>query len=138
MILNEEIKRIKSTEKEARKFGIQVGLVFMIITLILFISDKGNSHYFFIVGGVLIILGQLFPQLLIIPNKLWMSLGVVLGYFSSRIILFVLFYFILTPIGIAAKIFGKNFLEKKINIEKKSYWNIRNNHYNKSQTEKQF
>jgi len=108
-LITEEIKRIKSTEKEARKFGIQVGLVFMIITLILFISDKGNSHYFFIVGGVLIILGQLFPQLLIIPNKLWMSLGVVLGYFSSRIILFVLFYFILTPIGIAAKIFGKNF-----------------------------
>jgi hypothetical protein len=138
MILIDEIKRIKSTEKEARKFGIQVGLVVMIIALILFTSGKGNSHYFFIAGGVLIVLGQFFPQLLILPNKLWMSFGVVLGYFSSRIILFVLFYFILTPIGIAAKIFGKNFLDKKINIERKSYWNTRNNLYNKSQTEKQF
>lgn len=134
-----ELKNIVSTEKEARKFGIQIGIVLILISVLMFILQKHSYYYSFAAGGGLILLGLIFPKALIHPNRIWMSLAVVLGFFSSRIILFILFYLILTPIGLIAKLSGKDFLDEKIDRTQKSYWNLRENKiYDKSQTEKQF
>ena len=53
--------------------------------------------------------------------------------------LLILFYLILTPIGLIARIFGKDFLDLKLNKEQASYWNIRETvKYEKLDTERQF
>lgn len=138
-MLIDEIKNIVSTEREARKFGVQIGIVLILIGLVLLILHRNSAQYFLIVSMLLIILGIIFPKILIIPNKIWMSFGVILGFFTSRLILYLLFYLVITPIGFIAKIMGKDFLDEKIEKNRKSYWNIRSKEtYNKSQTEKQF
>ena len=43
----------------------------------------------------------------------------------TRLILTVIFYLILTPTGFILRLFGKKFLQLKINREKVSYWNMR-------------
>lgn len=138
-MLIEEIKNIKSDKKECRKFGITVGIVLLLIGIILYFYSKLSAPYFIGAGGSLILLGLLVPIVLFPLQKIWMTLAVVLGFVMSRIILTALFYFVVTPIAIIAKLFGKNFIDLKIERKKKSYWNYREEEdYKKITTERQF
>ena len=68
-----------------------------------------------------------------------MVFAVVLGFFMTRLILSFLFYIIFTIIGLTAKLAGKDFLDKKIEKDKSSYWNYRDQtEYDKITTERQF
>ena len=68
-----------------------------------------------------------------------MVFAVVLGWFMTRVILSLLFYVIITPIGLVLRIFGKDFLEIKKESVQGSYWNQRDSNLEKNQNyEKQF
>ena len=118
----EEIKNIKSSKKDLRKFGITVGSVLVVLAIVFYFLDRSYFIYFSAAGLVLIIMGFISPVILKPLNKVWMGLAVVLGWLSSRIILIVVFYLVLTPISLIAKISGKKFLDLKYKSEKDSYW----------------
>lgn len=124
-MLKEEFKHIKETKKDLRKFGITVGGVLSAIAVLLYYFEKSSVIYFAVIGGLLILFGVLFPQLLKPLNRIWMSLAIVLGYFMSRVILTVLFYFVLTPIALLAKLVGKKFMILKYDKSAKTYWEKR-------------
>jgi uncharacterized membrane protein len=121
----EEIKAIKSTKKELRNFGLVVGGVLIAIGAFLFWKERPAAPYFVAPGVALAVLGLIIPSILKPLQKVWMGFAVIMGFFMTRVIISILFFLILTPLGIAAKIFGKKFLELKIDKEKTSYWNIR-------------
>ena len=54
-------------------------------------------------------------------NKIWFKFGILLGKFVSPIVLGIIFFFVVTPIGILMKVLGKDLLSLKNNNEK-SYW----------------
>jgi hypothetical protein len=54
-----------------------------------------------------------------------MVLAVCMGWVMTRIILSVLFFFVLTPLGLIAKIAGKHFLIKSPQEGIESYWRRR-------------
>jgi hypothetical protein len=138
-MLIEEIKNIDSGKKELRKFGISVGGVLVIIAAILFYFDNLLYQYFGILGALLILFGLILPKLLFPFQKIWMTLAVILGFIMTRVILSILFYLIITPIGFVTRLIGKDFLDLKIEKEKKSYWNVRERKgYEKINTERQF
>jgi multisubunit Na+/H+ antiporter MnhG subunit len=134
----EEIKNIKSDKKELKKFGLSVGIVVFILGIILFACEKSSFLYFLIIGGVLILSGVLLPKFLLPFQKIWMIFAVIMGFAMTRIILAVLFYLIITPISLITKLLRKDFLNLKIEKEKSSYWNMRDEEYSKNSTEKQF
>ena len=122
MSLIEEIKNIKSSKKDLRKFGITVGSVLVVLAIVFYFLDRSYFIYFGAAGLVLIIMGFISPVILKPLNKVWMGLAIVLSWLSSRIILIVVFYLVLTPISLIAKISGKKFLDLKYKSEKDSYW----------------
>lgn len=124
-MLKEEFKHIKESKTDLRKFGLTVGIILAGIGALLFYFEKPSAIYFTIIGGLLILLGILFPQLLKLINKVWMSLAIVLGFIMTRVILTTLFYLVITPIGLIAKIFGKKFMELKYDSSAKTYWEKR-------------
>ena len=124
MIL-EEIKNIKESKKDLRKFGLTVGIVFLAIAAFLFWKGKESYLALGIVGGFLVIVGLLFPIILRPLNKTWMTLAILMGWVMTRVILTILFFTVLTPLGFIAKLFGKNFLDLKLDKEQNSYWEIR-------------
>ena len=124
MIL-EEIKNIKETKKDLRKFGITVGTVLLIIAGILFWREKDSYLYFGIAGLLLLLTGLAFPAILKLLNKVWMTLAILMGWVMTRVILTILYYLVLTPIRILATLFGKNFLDLTIDKSAKSYWEVR-------------
>ena len=45
-----------------------------------------------------------------------------LGWINTRLILFIIFYLVFTPIGLVMRLFGVDLLDKKIDKNKNSYW----------------
>jgi hypothetical protein len=124
-MLKDEFKHIKETKKELRKFGLTVGGVLAVIAALLFYFGKPSAIYFAVIGGLLILLGALFPQMLKPLNKIWMGLAIILGFIMSRVILTILYYLVLTPIGLLAKIVVKKFMILKYDKSVKTYWEKR-------------
>ena len=124
-MFKEEFKHINETKKDLRKFGITVGGVILAIGLVLFYFEKSSAIYFVVTGGLLILFGTLFPNILKPINRIWMSLAIILGFIMSRVILTILFYLLLTPIALLAKLVGKKFMILKYDKSAKSYWEKR-------------
>ena len=124
-MLKEEFKHIKETKRDLRKFGLTVGGVLAAIAVLLFYFEKPSTIYFAVIGGLLILCGALIPQLLKPLNKIWMSLAIILGFIMSRVILTILFYLVLTPIALLAKLVGKKFMILKYDKSAKTYWEKR-------------
>ena len=124
-MIKEEFKNIKETKKDLLKFGITVGGVLILIAALLFYLDKSSAPYFGVVGAILFLSGIIIPQVLKPLNKIWMGLAIVLGFFMSRLILTILFYLILTPIALIAKLVRKKFMILKYDKSAKTYWEKR-------------
>ena len=134
----EELNNIKFGRKDLKNFGYTIGFILLIISVFLFVRERDSSIYFFSLGLIFIGLGIIIPTVLKPAYKIWMSFAVIIGWIMTRIILSVLFYLIISTIGIFARLFGKDFLNLK-SKNNESYWNIRNKEYELNQDyEKQF
>ena len=134
----EEINSIKSSRKDLKNFGFTIGFILIVIGVFLFVKEKDLFIYFFSIGSILIILGGIAPVILKPFYKIWMIFAVIIGWIMTRVILSVLFFSIITTIGIFTRLIGKDFLNLK-SKNNESYWNIRNKEYELNQDyEKQF
>jgi len=122
MFFEEEIRNIKSGKKEVRQFGITIGIVLGLLGGLLFLRQKDFYAYFLIFSAAFFVSALVLPALLKPVQKVWMSLAIVIGWFMTRVILTVLFYLVVTPIAIVARIFGKRFLDTALNRDVNSYW----------------
>lgn len=121
----EEIKNIKSGKKELRQFGITIGAVLGFLGVWFLWQDKEGGYVLLSSAVVLFALGFILPLLLKPLHKLWMTLAILLGWLMTRIILIILFYLVVTPIGLLARLCGKDFLNKKFDRKVNSYWILR-------------
>ena len=124
-MFKDEINNIKEDKTTLRKFGLTVGAVLLLVGIVLYLTGKSSSVVFGGVGVLLILLGLILPNILKPLNKIWMSLAVILGWFMSRLILFILFYIVITPIGFFLRIAGKDFLNLRTGKNSESYWEKR-------------
>ncbi len=135
----EEIKNIKSGKRELRKFGIVVGIVLGLLGVLFLWRGKDTYSYFLILSAAFLILGLAVPILLKPIHKVWMTLAELLGWLMTRVILSVLFYLVVTPIGLLARLSGKDFLDSKFDRNANSYWIPKGTvKFEKSNYERQF
>ena len=113
-----EIKSIKTGRKDLVKFGLIIGIIFVVLSFLL----KDYFTVLFSIGIALVLGGLVAPTLLRYPYLAWMSFAVIMGFFVFRIILAILFYLVILPIALIAKIFGRDVLDKNFQKQKESYW----------------
>ena len=101
------------------------GIVFFIVFLILAIYPlKNNGNiiiYLLIISFVFLALGLTNSRLLTPLNKIWFKFGIFLGKIVSPLVMGIIFFLLVTPIGILMRLFKKDLLNLKYN-SKKSYW----------------
>jgi hypothetical protein len=124
-MLIDEIKSIKSSKRDLKNFGLTVGSAAGILGVVLSWSGKEYGRYFLYAAVGFLLAGMAFPIALKPVQRLWMRAAVILGWFMTRIIIAILFYAVLTPTGVVARLFGKEFLDMRIDKSRKSYWNYR-------------
>ena len=133
-----ELNSIESSRKDLKNFGFIIGFILVVIGAFLFFREKDSFVYFFSIGLFFIGIGIITPVALKPIHKIWMTFAIIIGWVMTRVILSVLFYLIISTIGIFARLVGKDFLNLK-SKNNESYWNIRNKEYELNQDyEKQF
>ena len=97
------------------------GLIWSVI--IAFFSIKHNIISLKFVSLSFFLSSLLFPEIFlkIYFYQAWVKFGNIIGNLNSKLIILILFFFVVTPIGFILKIFGKKFLIKRIDKKKKSY-----------------
>ena len=118
----EDIKQQKTGDRDLRKFGLMVGGVFAVLGLLFLWRHKSYYPYFLWPGTGLIAAGAVWPRVLKWIYVGWMSLAFVLGFVMAHVILTLLFFLVITPIGLVARLFGQDFLRLKLDRNSKSYW----------------
>ena len=104
-----------------RNFGIVFFLVFIIIAVYPLTYSGGITIWSLIVSLIFLFLGLINSKILNPLNKLWFKFGIFLGKIISPIIMGAIFFFVVTPIGIIMRLFGKDLLNLKSGSIK-SYW----------------
>ncbi len=118
----EEIKNIQCGKIELRKFGLTIGIVLGLLGGLYYFREKDFYTYFIILSSFLVLSGLVFPMVLKPIYKVWMSFAIVMGWVMTRVILILLFYFVITPISFVARLGGKDFLNIRFNRRENSYW----------------
>ena len=126
-MLIEELEHIDKSDEAVKKTGLTVGIVLIIISMLLWYFGKSSFVYFSSIGGLFVILALIAIPILRPFHKLWMMLALLMGFVMSRVILTMLYYFVLTPIGLLAKIVGKKFMTLGFDKKVVTYWEKREN-----------
>ena len=104
-----------------RSFGVVFFVVFLAISLWPLISDNNIRIWSLIISFIFLALGLINSIFLSPLNKLWFKFGILLGKFMSPLIMAVIFFIVVTPIGLIMRIFNKDLLKLKFNKDK-TYW----------------
>ena len=140
-MLIQEIKNVANIKdyKVFRKFGITIGTVLVLLGIILSIKAGNYLLFLSLAGLVLMLVSLMFSKLLRPLYIIWMSIAAVLGFIMSRIILSLIYYLVFAPVGIILRILKKDLLDRKIEPDKESYWNMRKaENYRPEDSEKQY
>src|SRR5207244_8686677 len=90
----------ESGNRRLSSFGLTVGGMFAVIGFWpLFVRDQEVRWWAVILAGLLMVPALVFPGSLSWIYKRWMALGHIMGWINTRIILGVVFYLVVTPIG---------------------------------------
>ena len=110
------------TQKDLLIFTIIWFFVFIVIAL--YPLKSGQDVRLWAVGLSIIFLALSFVPIILLPiYKLWVKFGMLVGKINSFLILNLLFYIIITPMGLIVRLFGGDLLSKKIDKNRDSYWN---------------
>ena len=108
-----------------KSFGLLFFIVFLIIGLWPLKNGDSLNIYFIAISITFLILGLINSKLLSPLNKIWIKLGEVLGIIISPIVMFLVYFIVLTPISLIIRLFGKDLLGLKFFKKNESYWIIR-------------
>ena len=96
----------RQSNRELRKFGITVGLAFLVLgSISWWRGHELPPRVLWSAGALLIVPALVAPALLAPVQRGWMAFAEVLGAFNTRLILCVLFYLVFTPIGVVMRLF---------------------------------
>ena len=104
-----------------RSFGLVFSIVFLIIAIYPLINSEGLRVWSLIIAIIFLVLGLINSKILTPLNKLWFKFGILLGKIVSPVIMAVIFFLVVTPIGLFMRMIGKDLLNLKFN-KNKSYW----------------
>ena len=138
MNLTDELRAVKSGEKDLRNFGFLLGGVLAGISLFPVLAGRGISLPWFLAGITLTFLGLAYPRLLWPFQRIWMAAGILLGMVVTNIILTVFFFAALLPLALTLRLFRKRPFDPAFRLPGRSYWHRRPPSSGASGLEKQF
>ena len=104
-----------------KNFGIVFFIVFLIVSLYPLVNSDNIRIWSLIISIIFLALGLLNSKILTPLNKLWFEFGILLGKIVSPLVMGIIFFLVVTPIGLTMRLFGKDVLNLKYN-KNKSYW----------------
>ena len=104
-----------------RSFGVVFFIVFLLIAFYPILKDNDLRIWSLVISFIFLILGLINSKILTPLNRLWFKFGLLLGKFISPLIMGIIFFIVVTPIGIIMRLLKKDLLNLKYN-KKETYW----------------
>lgn len=120
--MSEEISHIKTEIPSEKSFGIVFSIIFLLISLYSLIQNESYHYWALILSALFLFLAFFIPSLLYFPNRLWFKFGLFLGSIIAPIIMILVYFLTIFPIGLIMRLLGKDLLNKKLDKSSKSYW----------------
>lgn len=121
--LHEDLRREDETSGPSdRKFGLTIGAVLAVIALVKAFHVSPWALFWGGLAAIFIVLALAQPAWLAVPNRLWLKLGLLLHRLVSPVIMAILFYATILPIGLLMRGLGKDPLRLRLDKDAKSYW----------------
>ena len=117
-----EINEIPSSKKDLKSFGLTLAAAFSLLSVFFWWKAKEFPWVIFPLAFFFLFFGLLRPSFLKAPHKIWMTLALLLGWAMSRVLLTVVFYLVLMPIGLFLRWTGKDILKMNWERKEESYW----------------
>ena len=105
-----------------RSFGLLFFIVFLIVALWPLKYEEDIRLWSLVLSIIFFILGVLNSKLLTPLNKLWFKFGIFLGAIVSPIVIGIVFFLVVTPIGIFMRLLGKDLLKTSKIKKASTYW----------------
>ena len=105
-----------------RGFGQVFAGFFAILAGFSYWHGTTTWHYTLPIAAAFLIVAYVYPKALGPLNRLWLKFGLLLYKVMNPLVLGLLFFVTIMPIGLLMRAFGKDFLRLKIDRNAKSYW----------------
>ncbi|WP_440654351.1 SxtJ family membrane protein [Candidatus Pelagibacter sp. HIMB1506] len=104
-----------------RSFGIVFFIVFLLIAIYPLINGDELRLWFLSISIIFLFLGLINSRILNPFNKLWFKFGILLGKIVSPLVMGIIFFLVVTPIGLIMRLLNKDLLNLKFN-NNNTYW----------------
>ena len=104
-----------------KSFGVLFFIVFLLIALWPLVNGDSLRVWSLLIAVIFLVLGLLNSKILNPFKRIWIKFGEILGKVIAPIVLSIVYFIVITPIGLLLRIFGKDLLGIKF-LKKKSYW----------------
>ena len=108
-------------KSSSKSFGYLFFGLFLILSLWPILNDNSVNFLFLSISAVFLILTILKSKILDFLNNYWIKLGELLGRVVAPIIMFLVFFVIVTPLSLLTKLLKKDLLNMRFN-DSKTYW----------------
>jgi hypothetical protein len=101
-------------------------IIFFIVALYPLIKDEDVQVWAAVISLTFLLTALFTPKILKTPNQLWLQLGFLLGSIFAPIVMTIIYFVTIVPIGLIMRHHGKDTLKQEINKKSESYWIKRN------------
>ena len=105
-----------------RSFGLVFAGVFLLVALRPLINRGRVQRWALVASAIFLVLSFVRPAALAPLNRLWLRFTVLLQRIVSPVVLGVLFFLTITPLGLIMRLFGKNPLRLGFDSQVATYW----------------
>ena len=119
------MEKLNLSFSNLKKFGITMGIAFLVIVLLIFLKHRHANLPFLLLSLGFFISAVVSPVILKPVYIIWMRFAFILSWINTRLLLLLIFYLVFTPISLILKLLGKDMLERKIDKQSASYWHHR-------------
>lgn len=119
---HENYEQERAKRGSNKSFGTVFTIFFGIIMGITLWKNNPSWIYWMLASIITLSITILFPKILSPFNKVWYHFGILLSKFTNPIILGLLFFGAITPIGLILKAMGKDPLKLKFDSKLSTYW----------------
>ena len=120
--MSDNISHFKLVSSSEKSFGLVFGLLFLLICLYPLIHGQNIRLWALAFSIIIFLIAFLFPKVLYFPNKIWLKFGLLLSRIVAPIVMALLFFLTIVPIGLIIKLIRIDIINKKFNKNTKSYW----------------
>jgi predicted membrane metal-binding protein len=105
-----------------RGFGFVFAGFFALVSALSWWRGHIGWHWTLPLAAAFVVVALVYPRLLAPLNKLWLKIGLLLYKVMNPLVLGLLFFVTITPIGFVMRLAGKDFLRLRLDRGAKSYW----------------